>query len=337
MRTHIVDRLGGDAAAQCAADLDASSLTDDTAAKYEHHWAQFSRFCAETRRQALPASPDTVAAYLRSILLRGPVQLKSLQAYLSPLSTRHAVAGCPQPAVGPFLASLRAGYGRRWCDWARALPMERAMFPAVAAWSIAVAAAKTTCHIKRGRLTTIVAAFIFFRRTAELLRLRREDVRVLPDGTIEFQVTRYNAERRAGATRLTYTVPPALHDPNLPLALLRERLAWLAAAGAPPAQPIFSALGDPRPPTRATMAQWLIEACHDLGITAPVGAFFAPYSTRGGAATAAFSVGVPDGRIVALLGHNRQDTVTAHTHYVDALVHPCPAARRFFDRFLPRH
>lgn len=184
VRTHIVDRLGGDAAAQCAANLHVSSVTDDTAAKYEQHWAQFSRFCAATRSQALPASPDTVAAYLGSVFLRGSVQPKSLQAYLSPLNTRHAVAGCPQTAVGPFLASLRAGYARRWYDWAGALPMERAMLPAAAAWSIAVAAAKTTCQIKRGRLTTIVAALRFFHRTAELLRLRREDVRVLPDGTI---------------------------------------------------------------------------------------------------------------------------------------------------------
>lgn len=84
------------------------------------------------------------------------------------------------------------------------------------------------------------------------------------------------------------------------------------------------------------MARWLSAACTSLRITAPVGSFFAPYSTRGSAATAAYTVGVPDGRIVALLGHKRRDTVTAHTHYIDALVDPCSAARRFFGRFLPR-
>ncbi|KAK1862411.1 hypothetical protein I4F81_004985 [Pyropia yezoensis] len=81
---------------------------------------------------------------------------------------------------------------------------------------------------------------------------------------------------------------------------------------------------------------WLAAACADLKITALLGSFFAPFSTRGGAATAAYAIGVPDGRIVALLGLQRRDTVTGHTHYSDALVDPCPAARRIFDHFLPR-
>lgn len=62
----------------------------------------------------------------------------------------------------------------------------------------------------------------------------------------------------------------------------------------------------------------------------PFGSFDAPHSTRGGAATAAYAIGVPDGRIAALFGHKRRDKVTAHTHYIDPLVDPCPAARRLF-------
>lgn len=67
----------------------------------------------------------------------------------------------------------------------------------------------------------------------------------------------------------------------------------------------------------------------------PVGSSFAPYSTRGGVATAAYAIVAPDGRIVAFLSHKRRDTVTAHTHFIDALVEPCPVARRFFDCVLP--
>jgi len=337
VRAHVVARLGGDSAARVAADLHVSSSTADTAGKYEQHWRQFSSFCAATNRTVLPATPDTVAAYLASIYTRGTVRPSSLQSYLTPINTRHATAGYPPPATGPFLSSVRTGFTRCWLDRTGVLPPERAKFPAAAAWAIAEAAAKATCPATRAKLTTITTAFLFFRRTAELLRLTVADVRLRADGGVDFQVVRYkNAERRRGGHRLSYTIPPAPHAPDLPLDLLRDRVSWLVAAGAPPEQPLFSALGDRRPPTRDAMAGWLTDACASLGLSAPVGSFFSPYSTRGGAATAAYAAGVSDGRIVALLGHSRRDTVTAHTHYIDALVDPCPAARRFFDRFLPR-
>jgi len=337
VRANVVGRLGGDAAARVAADLHVSSLTSDTAAKYDQHWRQFSSFCAATGRTALPATPDTVAAYLASLYSRGSVRPSSRQSYLSPVNTRHATAGYARPGTGAFLSSVRTGYTRCWLDRAGSLPPERAKFPAAAAWSIAAAAAKTSCPTTRTRLTTITTAFLFFRRTAELLRLTVADVHVRADGAVEFQVVRYkNAERRRGAHQLTYTIPPAPVELDLPLSLLRDGLSWLAAAGARPDQPLFGELGARRPSTRDEMAGWLADACASLGISAPVGAFFSPYCTRGGAATAAYAAGVPDGRIVALLGHSRRDTVTAHTHYIDALVDPCPATRRFFDRFLPR-
>lgn len=181
-----------------------------------------------------------------------------------------------------------------------------------------------------------MTAFLFFRRTAKLLRLTVGDVTVHLDGGVEFQVRWHKgADRQAGAWRLTYSVPPDPHGPDLPLALVRDRLSWLPTAGAPPSQPLFSPLGAPRPPSREALGQWFTAACADLDITAPPGSF-APYSTLGGEATAAYAFGVPDGRIVALLGHKRRDAVTAHTHYIDALLDPCPAARRLFDRFLPR-
>jgi len=337
VHANVVVRLGGDAAARVAADLHVSSLTPDTAAKYEQHWRQFTVFCESTGRTALPATADTVAAYLASLFSRATVRPSSLQSYISPINTRHATAGFDRPATGPFLASVRAGFAQCWFDRVGVLPPGRAKFPAAAAWAIAEAAANTTCPVTRAKMTTITTAFLFFRRTAELLRLTLADVALRPDGGVDFQVVRYkNAERRRGAHRLTYTIPPAPRQPDLPLDLLRDRLAWLSAAGAPLAQPVFSSLGSLRPPSRDDMARWLAEVCAALGISAPLGAFFSPYSTRGGAATAAYAAGVPDGRIVALLGHSRRDTVTAHTHYIDALVDPCPAARRFFDRFLPR-
>jgi len=337
VRANVVGRLGGDAAARVAADLHVSSLTSDTAAKYDQHWRQFFSFCAATGRTALPATPDKVAAYLASLYSRGSVRPSSLQSYLSPITTRHATAGYARPGTGTFLSSVGTGYTRCWLDRAGSLPPERAKFPAAADWSIAAAATKTTCPTTRTRLTTSTTAFLFFRRTAELLRLTVADVHVRADGAVEFQVVRYkNVERRRGAHRLTYTIPPAPVEPDLPLSLLRDRLSWLAAAGARPDQPLFGELGARRQPTRDEMAGCLADACASLGISAPVGAFFSPYSTRGGAATAAYAAGVPNGRIVALLWHSRRDTVTAHTHYIDALVDPCPAARRFFDRFLPR-
>jgi len=288
-------------------------------------------------RFSLPASADTVAAYIGATFLRGTVKPSILQSYLSPINTRQAVDGLARPALGPFLASVRAGYHRRWYEAVGALPPERAKFPAAAARQIALAAARSTCPHARSRLTTITTSFLFFRRTAELLRLTLGDVRVLPDGGVAFQVTRYkNAERRPGARRLSYVVPPDSDGAELPVAIVRDRVAWLAASGAAPLQPLFSPLGVLTPPSGDAMGRWLTAACAELGITAPAGAFFAPYSTRGGAATAAYAVGVPEDRIVAFFGHNRRDTVTAHTHYIDAFADPCPAACLFFDRFLPR-
>lgn len=162
-------------------------------------------------------------AYLRHIFLRATVQPFSLQSYLSPTNTRHTVAGYPPPAEGAYLSSARAGYPRQWYDRAGALPLERAEFPAAAAWAIAEAAARTTCPTTRARLTTIVTAFFFFRRTAELLRLTLRDVTVRTDGGVEFKVVRFKgAERRAGARRLPYSVPPDPHGYDLPLSLLRD-------------------------------------------------------------------------------------------------------------------
>jgi len=87
-----------------------SSLTSGTAAKYDQHWRQFSLFCAATGRTALPATPDTVEAYLASLFSRGSVRPLSLQSYLSPINTRHATAGFARPGTGAFLSSVRVAY-----------------------------------------------------------------------------------------------------------------------------------------------------------------------------------------------------------------------------------
>lgn len=332
-----MDRLCRNAAATCAADLLVSAVIADTSSKYDQHRRQFTEFCSATGRAALPSSPSTVVAYLGHMFLRGTVQPTSLQACLSLIKNRHTIAGFPPPALGAYIASARVRFARRWHERARALPPHRAHFSAAAARAIALVASKTTCPDTRRRLTTIVTAFLFFRRTAELLQLTVGDFTVRLDGGVDFQVQWHKgADRQAGAWRLTYSVPPDPYGHDLPLALVRDRFSWLTTAGAPPSQPLFSPLGAPRPPSREALGQWLTAACADLDITAPPGSFFAPYSTRGGAATVAYAVGVPDGRIVALLGRKRRDTVTAHTHYIDALLDPCQAARRIFDSFLPR-
>lgn len=215
--------------------------------------------------------------------MRATVQLSSLQSYLSPINTRHTVAGYSPPAVSAYISSVRAGYARKWYDRAGALPLERAKFLAAAAWAIADEAARTRFSHTRTRLTTIVTAFLFFRRKVELLRLTLADVTLRADGGVELHVVRFKgAERRAGARRLPYSVPPDPRGYDLPLALLRDRLAWLAAGGVERSLPGFAPLGARKPPKQDDMARRLAAACPDVRITAQVGSFFAPSSTRGG-------------------------------------------------------
>lgn len=75
-------------------------------------FAIFERFCAEFGLSALPARPETVAAYIEWLDERGKA-MSTIQAYVSAVSGAHAAAGLPNPCKFEGARLVMAGKRRQ--------------------------------------------------------------------------------------------------------------------------------------------------------------------------------------------------------------------------------
>jgi hypothetical protein len=99
------------AAEAAAADYRRAARAENTRRAYRSAVAAFTEWCAAHRQTALPASPDTVSAFLAAEAGRG-LAVNTLRLRHAALRYLHLLAGYPPPTASPLVSATFAGIRR---------------------------------------------------------------------------------------------------------------------------------------------------------------------------------------------------------------------------------
>ena len=99
------------AAAAAAADYRRAARADNTRRAYRAAVAAFTGWCAAHGQTALPAAPETVAAFLAAEAGRG-LAVNTLRLRHAALRYLHLLAGYPPPTAAPLVSATFAGIRR---------------------------------------------------------------------------------------------------------------------------------------------------------------------------------------------------------------------------------
>lgn len=312
----------------------------NTEASYMSKFRAFARYCNEHGRAALPADPSTVVGYVLYEQHRGALAPPSLEKYITAVASIHRIAAYEDPTKS-FLVRL-AIYGyRSWALKERGgeLAMQRMPLPAAFILGVCDVGLSTPDVLLRVQCAGLVLGFLLFNLPGAAACMRHKDVAFTPNG-MEVQIVDFKLALRTGRERHAFTVPidchPTKHDKPATLV----RLVWERAAGLDPAALLFADAHLP-PEVRLfnlaarTTNVWLRRLLDLVPVHVPLGCIYQGHSLRSGAATAAYSIGVPLPKVAEMLGHSSME-VTMRS-YVKWRFRATPEAREMMGRFLPSH
>ena len=223
-------------------DLATPDLAPATERAYAHDWADFSDFCRRHGLEALPAVPQTLALYLKSLETRRSqslsrraavlsgnappgLALPTLRRRLAAIATRHASAGLETPTDHPLVRKMLRRYARsRGTAVQKKDPLLIERLPAL------LLAMPDDVPALRDRALLLLGYAGAFRRS-ELVALDVEDLKFSAAGLYVWIAAAKNDPRKKGRE---------LYVPRLPKAELCAVAAlevWLEAVGS--AGPVF--------------------------------------------------------------------------------------------------
>jgi site-specific recombinase XerD len=205
-----------DDAADAAAQYRRASRSENTRRAYRSAVARFTEWCAVHRRTALPASPETVAAFLAAEA-RAELAVNTLRLRHAAIRYLHLLAGCPPPTAAAVVSTTFAGIKR-----AHRRPLRKKAALVLDRLRSAVAAIPETLPGLRDR-ALLLAGFAAALRPSEIARLKFEHVTHHVDGIELFLPWRKN-DQDARGTKLW--LPQGRTD----LCPVTALDAWLAAA-----------------------------------------------------------------------------------------------------------
>jgi len=262
----------------------------NTRRAYRADWADFTAWCQEHRRTALPATPETLVLYLSD--RAATLKTLTLQRRLTAISQAHKAADLDTPtadrAVRRVMTGIRRQNGTAQEGKAPAITREiRAMVDHLPA----------TLRGQRDRALLLLGFAGAFRRS-ELVSLDVGDLAWSDDGLV-VRLRRSKTDQE-GAGR-TVGIPYGSKPGTCPVRAVR---AWLTAAGIADG-PLFRGvdphrnLGQTRLSDK-TVARVVKAAAEAAGLDP---ARYAGHSLRAGLATAAAQAGVAERVIMAQTGH----------------------------------
>src|SRR6202020_1413238 len=161
------------------ATLIAEAVPENTALAYRSRWRSFEAWCARAGRVALPATAQTVAAYLTHLATERGLKATTVDAHLTAIRAVHRGAGATPPdsltARRVFVAAQRpetAGDGRYGPR--KAVPVMPADLPAIVA-----ACDDQTAAGLRDR-AVVLLGFALLARRSELAAVNLRDVELGP-------------------------------------------------------------------------------------------------------------------------------------------------------------
>jgi integrase len=211
-----------------ASALIAEAVPENTALAYRSRWRSFEAWSAAAGRVALPATAQTVAAYLTHLATERGLKATSVDAHLTAIRAVHRGAGVVPPdglaarkivvAAQRREAARDGRYGPR-----KAVPIMASDLPAIVA-----ACDPGTATGLRDR-AVVLLGFALLARRAELAALNLSDIEFAPgEGlAVTFRSSKTDRSARGMVRRIHYAS-------NEPVCPVRAVLAWtsfLAARG----------------------------------------------------------------------------------------------------------
>jgi len=108
----------------------ANQLAASARDTYASKWASFVDFCQASGYPSLPTTTEEVACYVSELYECGTAAPGTLQNYLTPIDSVHALCQLDKPAVGPLLTAVRHGYAHKYADAHDGLRDKRVPLPA---------------------------------------------------------------------------------------------------------------------------------------------------------------------------------------------------------------
>ena len=210
------------------ATLIAEAVPENTALAYRSRWRSFEAWCTRAGRVALPATAQTVAAYLTHLATERGLKATTVDAHLTAIRAVHRGAGATTPdaltarkvvvAAQRREAARDGRYGPR-----KAVPVMAADLPAIVA-----ACDDQTAAGLRDR-AVVLLGFALLARRSELAALNLSDVELVPGEGIAVTIRASKTDQSArGLVRRIH------YASNERVCPVRAVLAWtsfLAARG----------------------------------------------------------------------------------------------------------
>lgn len=258
---------------------------------YRTDWADFTRWCADQGRSALPATPTTVGLYLTTLAQAGR-KASTLQRRLSAISQFHQAKGLPSPTQALEVRTVWAGI-RRIHGTAM-----HGMAPVVTQdLKVMVATLPDSLLGLRDRALLLLGFAGAFRRS-ELVSLNVDDMAFTRKGLV-VTLRRSKTDQEGQGRKIG--IPYGAHLDTCPV---RTVQAWLETSGLT-GGPVFRAVnrhGQLQAGRLSDKAVALVvkRVATAAGFDATQ---YAGHSLRAGLATAAAEAGASERAIMAQTGH----------------------------------
>jgi integrase len=290
-----------------------AEMAPTTEIGYEHDWRNFERWCRRARRQALPASPDTVALWIADLLRNGK-KVATVYRYACGVAHRHRRDNYPNPVDDTVHEALR-GARRMRCEPLR----QMAPLSVVDLRLVADALADKNSSVAVRDRAIVVLGFATALRRSSLAILRCEDVTFCDDGLSIF-IRREKQDRRGTGRQVAATFGE--HESTCPVRALK---AWLAIRGES-AGPLFNRLdsghvGKLDGLTPSAIGEIVKGAISGAGVRGR----YNSHSLRSGLITAAGIAGVNHLVIAGQSGHASLDSLKRYFRPAD-LFRSCAAS-----------
>lgn len=293
----------GLAALADAMDFASEALAPATLRAYRADWQHFLAWCREAGWPALPAAPDTVAAYLASMAKTHTSS--ALVRRLAALSRAHRLAGQDWPRAHPAIRNTLRGIQRKY-----GRPQRQSAALATEELRRLVEACGGTLAGKRDRALLLLGYAAALRRS-ELVAIQREHVIFTHDG-LRLLIPRAKGDQTGKGASLG--IPRGKRPDTCPV---RAVEAWLAASDCRYG-PVFRAV-DMRgviggralhPDAVRTI---LAKRAGIAGLKVASGERLSPHGLRAGFITQAYIAGARDEQI---MDHTRQKDLRTMRGYV---------------------
>jgi integrase len=208
--------------------LIAEAVPENTALAYRSRWRSFDAWCAREGRVALPATAQTIAAYLTHLAIERGLKATTVNAHLTAIRAVHRGAGATTPdaltarkvvvAAQRREASRDGRYGPR-----KAVPVMAADLPSI----VACCDDQTAAGLRDRAI--VLLGFALLARRSELAALNLSDVELVPaDGlAVTIRSSKTDQSARGVIRRIHY----AANERVCPVRAITAWTTFLAERG----------------------------------------------------------------------------------------------------------